>query len=476
MTAPNHIAGSLVFTGTMCSFWNINIFASVSSVLLIALFSILPDIDNPKAIAGRCVYPIALAINRQFGHRTITHSLFFLVATAMGTSFIVKLMHGNDQMGKIIFFSLSSHLILDMLTLHGVPLLYPFKRNPCVMPGNPDYRLHTGNIKTEGIVFTIFILMGITLLPLFNQGFWTSYNREFATIAHCNRENKNATEWILCEYCYIKNSKLSAGEGFIIGSDENKLSLFDRKQVFSLSSDDRSIQIIFAKPRHSSFSKCSNEITFTDIAADSLNQLLKNRVCSGTVQANHKFSYSEKAIIYYTSYLPFSERFNFYVSPCFDSTRQEISQKLTMVCARISKDSLAQMEPHHWYEKNMRRQKVLARLIDKLWQYDPSQGEFSFERQMKIIPSSDLQLIGSYVKELKERQEKTKYFELKPYTPDIVMESEKKLLIFQLNERKPVRFNGNLTFEVFDRLAERDNMHHKNTVGDFINKWKGMKL
>jgi inner membrane protein len=427
MTAPNHIAGSFVFTGIMCSFWNINIFASISSVVAIATFSILPDIDNPRAIIGRCVYPLALLLNRQFGHRTLTHSLLFVFSTVILASFLVKICHGNEHLHIIIFFSLSSHLILDMLTLHGVPLLYPFRRNTCVMPGNPDFRLRTGNIKTEGIVFVIFILTGIILLPLFTQGFWTSYNREFGTIDHCDRENHRTSCWVICEYSFVKDNNTVIGEGYIINSDKTKLVIFNGREVFSLSTDDRTLLIHYARPRRSSFMKTSRNICFIDVSVDSINRVFLNRICSGVLQSNINFHYRTQGLTMHTNYLAIANDFNFHVYADADTSRERLHEKLVLVCARIKKDSLQQMEPHHWYHKTIQRQEKLKQII-------------------AALPAKDLYHKDKYLEELLDWKDKTKYFELKPYTPDVVMEAEKQLILSQLEQQKPILLSGQVNY------------------------------
>jgi inner membrane protein len=36
-----------------------------------------------------------------------------------------------------------------MVTLAGIPLFYPFYKNPCVLPANPEMRIRSGNIRQE---------------------------------------------------------------------------------------------------------------------------------------------------------------------------------------------------------------------------------------------------------------------------------------------------------------------------------------
>src|SRR5690606_21555976 len=81
MKAPSHIAGGIVFTGIFCSFWNINIFSNPWYLSLTVFSSLLPDIDHSRSIIGKMFLPISRYLDRNFGHRTITHSIIFALAT-----------------------------------------------------------------------------------------------------------------------------------------------------------------------------------------------------------------------------------------------------------------------------------------------------------------------------------------------------------------------------------------------------------
>ena len=114
MTTPNHLAGGLVFTGTMLSFYNVNLFEKPLYVGACLLCSLIPDIDSPKTVSGRLVYPLAVAINRKFGHRTFTHSLTFLGLIWLFWSFLARIFDFNTIYVQIFIFAFLSHIILDM--------------------------------------------------------------------------------------------------------------------------------------------------------------------------------------------------------------------------------------------------------------------------------------------------------------------------------------------------------------------------
>lgn len=431
MTTPNHIAGGLVFTGTMLSFYNVNLFEKPLYLFSCIVFSLIPDIDTPKTIPGKAVFPIAIAINRRFGHRTLTHSLLFMSFLLLILMFISRFFILNGIYIKILFFAYLSHLILDMLTIQGVPLFYPFRRNPCVLPADPSFRFTTNNVKSETIVFTVFVLLAFTMFPLFTQGFWTSYNRKFGTIAHCDRENNNSNTWIICEYEYIKNNEKHTGEAFILSSNEKKLDLFNKKEVFELSTDDRTIRILNSKPKNSGIVKRFNELNFMNIPLDSVNNLMKGKVCTGLIQSNHNVKYVDRGITYHTNFIKFSNSFDFSVITVVDSSKNELLQKLVNVNARIEKDSLQQLVKYSDYS-------ILKLNQNKLMQ------------QIINVSDSNIYLKNKLQNDYIEVSSKIKSFELKNIDIDIVLIREKENLLEQLKKDNSILFSGYLTYCIFD--------------------------
>jgi inner membrane protein len=430
MTTPNHIAGGLVFTGTMLSFYNINVFSSPFYLGTCVLASLISDIDSPKTITGRLFYPVAILINRKVGHRTLTHSLLFMALIWLLMAFLTRLLDIPPVYTKIFIFAFSSHLILDMLTIQGVPLFYPFRRNPCVLPADPAYRIKTNSPRSEIIAFTLFILLAFTMFPLFAQGFWTTYNRKFGTIAHCDRENTNSRLWVICEYDYIKNNTEYTGEAVILESNENKLVVFNQKEVFDLSTDDNTLQIIHTRPKLSTIPKRIHELNFMNIPIDSVNNLLSGRVCSGLLQSNYNVQYIDKGITYHTNFIKFSNNYNFKVLTTIDTARLEVMNKLESVKARIIRDSLQQIDRRTQYNNLLSKERKLL-------------------NQISNTPPSDLYQKNKLQTALIETKSKLKNFELKPLQIDIVLIKEKEALENELIKERSLLFSGYLTYYIF---------------------------
>jgi len=432
MTFPNHIAGGIVFTGTMLSFYNVNLFSNPLYLSTAVFFSLIPDIDTPKTMIGKVFYPIAFLINRRFGHRTLTHSLLFLAFLIILSLFTCRFFGWDFNLYRIIMFSIISHLILDMVTIQGVPLFYPFKRNPCVLPADPAYRLTTANPRSELIAFSLFVLLAFTMYPLFSQGFWTSYNRSFGTVAHCDRENTNSKTWVLCDYSYIQNEQEYKDSAIILESTSEVLTLFNHKEVFKLDVDDKTISISYTKPRHTIQPKKFIEVNFMNISQDSITKLLSDKVCSGLIQSNLNVKYIDKGITYHTNFIKFAHSYDFKIITTIDTSKVELLMELEKVNARIAKDSLQQLERNSQYNLLIKKKNTL-------------------ETSIKQTDPTNLYLVNKFQNELIEIRKKISTFELKQYQRDLVLMAEKENILKQLRESKPLLFSGYLTYLVFGK-------------------------
>jgi inner membrane protein len=306
MSGTNHITGGVVFTGVFASFWDVNIFASPWLLFFSAFFSVLPDIDHTRSPIGKLFYPIAKYLDRKFGHRTITHSLICYLGLFALVSFTSNLT--NSQNVSLVFaLAYASHLIFDMMTKQGVPLLYPFKRNACVIPANPQLRLKSSDFKTETIIFCFFIIIGITCQPLFAQGFWTSFNNAFGTLKHLTNEFNNSEQLIEVEYNYTHSGTIQKGKGYVLNATDSKAFIFD-KNILTITDKDKLNSLKAVKTKH----KYSiSELFFFDIDKDSLHNLTTNKIISNLkIQSLSKIKYIQDNEITTTQNLKLDYVFN----------------------------------------------------------------------------------------------------------------------------------------------------------------------
>lgn len=123
---------------------------------------LLPDIDHPKSRLGRIFFPIAWVINKLFGHRGATHSLLALILVSIliliptfSMTGMVAFLYAQFAIGISVGFA--SHLLLDMSTVSGIPLLYPFIRKS----------FNVANLKTgkhDALVSILVIVLTATTI------------------------------------------------------------------------------------------------------------------------------------------------------------------------------------------------------------------------------------------------------------------------------------------------------------------------
>ena len=288
MTAPNHIVGGITITGIAGGFLGINILESPYYLVAIVFAAQLPDIDHTKSLIGLTFYPIAKYLNRSYGHRTITHSLAALVTLSLLAGMASVYFTGHRIYGTVFFLAYLSHLVLDMTTVQGVPLFYPFLKNPCVVPGDPKMRFESGNLRTETMAFFFFVAMGVFMQPLMKQGFWTSYNRAFGTMKHLYSEFRKSEDLLEVEYFGHKGSDRVVGQGLVIEAEEKKAVLIKNRQFFILDAKDFVIEKVI--PTHTGRKYYYEQLSFVNISLDSLNKLcLDQLITKMEVHANREF-------------------------------------------------------------------------------------------------------------------------------------------------------------------------------------------
>lgn len=285
MKAPNHIAGGLVFTGIFCSFWDVNIFSKPLYLGITLFASLLPDIDHTRSLIGKTFLPVAKYLDRHFGHRTVTHSLLFyggclLMVLAASRFFAV------ENITLIFAFAMASHLIFDMMTVQGVPLFYPV-RNPCVLGGNPELRL-SGKTNAEVVVFAIFLLMLYFCFPLFTNGFWVSYNKNFNTLQHLHSSATRSDNLLQVDYDFRNNYMHRSGQGLLLFHEQNEAVILDDGQLVKIKAKD---VIKKLQPTATAKSKRTYTVEFENIRIDSLNKLAANVIVSGQVASAAEFQY-----------------------------------------------------------------------------------------------------------------------------------------------------------------------------------------
>jgi len=129
--------------------------------------ALAPDIDQPTAhlyrrIRGGTI--LSRLISPLFGgHRYISHSLIGIVIFGYGMGELLKIASAYLIVDHAIVWwafmiGFISHLIMDMFTEEGVPLLFPIP----IRFGFPPFRFM--RIKTAGLIEKSFIFPGLLLI------------------------------------------------------------------------------------------------------------------------------------------------------------------------------------------------------------------------------------------------------------------------------------------------------------------------
>ena len=146
MTGKTHIVGGIAASLAYAQFTNYDPITMLGAGVIGAL---VPDICHTGSKIGRKLPLLSKLVNKVFGHRTITHSLLFLVMFAALLNAFIP----NEAVKAGFLAGMVSHYLLDMATKQGIKLLYPFR-----MTVRFPVTTKTGG-KVESVVFSILSLL-----------------------------------------------------------------------------------------------------------------------------------------------------------------------------------------------------------------------------------------------------------------------------------------------------------------------------
>ncbi|WCK57721.1 metal-dependent hydrolase (plasmid) [Aneurinibacillus sp. Ricciae_BoGa-3] len=115
----------------------------------------VPDIDHRGSHTGRNHQVASFAVNTMFGHRGITHSPIFVMGMMALLMFLSKMFLSGIFQALGNYFAIgfgigiASHLLLDALTVGGIPLLYPFSKK----------KFHMLPLRTGGFLEKVFAVL-----------------------------------------------------------------------------------------------------------------------------------------------------------------------------------------------------------------------------------------------------------------------------------------------------------------------------
>ncbi|TWI58992.1 metal-dependent hydrolase [Halalkalibacter nanhaiisediminis] len=155
MKGTTHIIGGLAAAAITTHTFNVPVQEPIIFYTAALFGSVIPDICHPKSMVGRMIPIISISLGRIFGHRTITHSLLFVLVTMWLLSLVTFQNAADIQTGLVA--GIISHIILDAMTPRGVKLLYPIQTS-----FRFPFSSQTGSVIGETAV--CLVLLGVVVM------------------------------------------------------------------------------------------------------------------------------------------------------------------------------------------------------------------------------------------------------------------------------------------------------------------------
>ena len=122
------------------------------------VISLIPDIDHPGSKVGRKAPVFSVVLRIFFGHRGVLHSLAGVVVFGLAAA-----LAGGQGLGVAVVAGYLAHLLGDILTPYGVPLLWPL-----------PWRVRIPVVKTGGMLerYVVFPVVLVGLVVLVGGNYW----------------------------------------------------------------------------------------------------------------------------------------------------------------------------------------------------------------------------------------------------------------------------------------------------------------
>lgn len=154
------------------------------TALASSVFALLPDVDHPDSLIGRVFGPLSQYIQRRWGHRTITHSVFAILAVML---FLLPLsLVFFYQVGKFptwyaaASLAFASHVFIDLFNRSGVRLFAPFSNKEYISFRTPGLRILVNSLQEYVLLFVIvFFAFSISQKPFSIHAAVRSFGKHF---------------------------------------------------------------------------------------------------------------------------------------------------------------------------------------------------------------------------------------------------------------------------------------------------------
>lgn len=144
MTGTTHLAAGLFAGATLVLCLHLQPVQGAVVIAGTALGSLVPDIDHKNSTISQKVKPVGAVVSVIAGHRKLLHDpVFYMTAYAA-----LALCYGSIPFTAMpLFLGVSSHLLLDVLNMAGIPFLYMLNKKWRIRL----LRVRTGSVTDKAI-------------------------------------------------------------------------------------------------------------------------------------------------------------------------------------------------------------------------------------------------------------------------------------------------------------------------------------
>lgn len=170
MTAPTHQMCGLSFGLATFLMWpkeNLDWTELTIFFSLVLFGALLPDLDHPHSRLGRRIPILSYPLYWIFGHRTWTHSLFFVTIAGIVGWGIGAFWDWPIYLKIALAVGVLSHVIGDFFFDGGVPLFHPISKKKYRFIVTAKTKRHGSFSFSENLVLLFLILINVGMLSMY---------------------------------------------------------------------------------------------------------------------------------------------------------------------------------------------------------------------------------------------------------------------------------------------------------------------
>ena len=146
------------------------------------------------------------------------------------------------------------------------------------------------------MALSLFSLVIFSSFDLFQNGFWTTYNRSFGTIMHVDREFWSSSNILQVEYSYKYYGDLRSGVGLLVQSSPSRLTLWDGANLVVIDKDDVGTKDVNVKPSATDDLFVIDELRFHNSSFEDVVNTLDGKIWRGLIIGSQNFNFNGEVL------------------------------------------------------------------------------------------------------------------------------------------------------------------------------------